>query len=59
VHPAALPGAALQLPPDGLGEAHVGVADHQLDPAQAALFERDQEFASETLALTVPDLEAE
>jgi len=59
VHSAALPGAALQLPPDRLVQAHVGVADHQLDPAQAALFERDQEFAPEALALTVPNLEAE
>ena len=59
VHPAALPGAALQLPPDCLGEAHVGVADHQLDPAQAALFERDQELAPEALALAIADLEAE
>jgi len=59
VHPAALPGAALQLPPDRLGEAHVGVADHQLDPAQASLFERDQEFAPEALALAVADLEAQ
>ena len=33
VHPAALPGAALQLPPDRLGQTDVGVADHELDPA--------------------------
>lgn len=34
-------------------------AEHQLDPAQAALFERDQEFTPGILALTVPDLDAD
>ena len=33
----ALPNATLQLPADGLGEAPVGVADHQLDTSEAAL----------------------
>jgi len=35
----------------------VGVADHELNPAQTALFERDQEFAPEALA--VADLETQ
>ena len=57
--PAALPGTPLQLPRDCLGEVHAGVADHQLDPAQAALFERDQQLAPEALALAIAELEAE
>ncbi len=59
VHPAALPGATLQLPPDRLGQAHVGIADHELDRAQAALLERNQELAPEALVFAVADLEAE
>jgi hypothetical protein len=59
VHPAALPGATLQLPPDCLGQAYVGVADHELDSREAALFERDQELPSEALVFAVADLEAE
>jgi hypothetical protein len=37
VHAAALPAAALQHPPNRIGEALVGVADHELDPTEAAL----------------------
>lgn len=37
----------------------MGVADHELDPAQAALFERDQELAPEALVFAVANLEAE
>jgi hypothetical protein len=37
----------------------VGIADHQLDPSEAALFEGAKELAPEGLALAVADLEAE
>jgi len=37
----------------------VGIADHELAPAQNALFERDQDLVPKNLALTVPNLEAE
>ena len=36
--PAALPAAALELASDRLGEAHVGIAHHELDASQAALY---------------------
>ena len=48
--PAALPAAALQHPPDCIGEALVGVADDELDPRQPALFERADEVAPERRA---------
>ncbi len=48
-----LPGSVLQLPPDRLGQADVVVADRQLDSAQTAQFERDEEFTPEDLALAV------
>jgi len=35
----ALPAAALEHAPERLGEAHVGVADHQLDPREASLYQ--------------------
>jgi hypothetical protein len=57
--PTALPAAALQHPPDGFGEALVGIADHQLHPSEAALFQRADELAPERLALAVVHLEAE
>ena len=59
VHPAALPDAALQLPADRLGEAAVGIRDHQLDATQAPLLEVGDELCSEGLALTVAHLEAQ
>jgi len=55
----ATPGAALHLAPDRLGEAYLGVADHELNATQAALFERDLELAPETFALAVADLETQ
>ena len=57
--PATLPAAALQHPSDGVGEALVGIADHQLDASEAALFQRANEVAPERLSLAVADLEAE
>jgi hypothetical protein len=36
----------------------VGIADHQLDPSEAALFEEGNELAPEALALTVAHFEA-
>jgi len=57
--PAALPVAALQLPADGLGQADVRVADHELDPSEAALLERPNELAPEALDIAVALLDAE
>jgi hypothetical protein len=57
--PAALPAAALQHPPDCVGEAHVGVTDHQLDPSEAAFFEGSDELAPQALGLTVTHFEAQ
>jgi hypothetical protein len=57
--PATLPAAALQHPADGVGEALVGIADHELDASEAALLERADEIAPERLALAVSDLEAQ
>ena len=57
--PAALPAAALQHPPDRIGEALVGVADDELDPRQPALFERADEVAPERLGFAVADFETE
>jgi hypothetical protein len=56
--PAALPAAGLQHPPDRVGEAHVGVADHQLDASEAALLERANELAPEALGFAVTYLQA-
>jgi hypothetical protein len=39
VHAAALPAAALQHLADRVDQTAVGIADHQLDPAEAALFQ--------------------
>jgi len=39
VHAAALPVAALQHPAHCVGQAPVGVADHELAPLKAALFQ--------------------
>jgi hypothetical protein len=44
---------------DRVGEAHVGVADHRLDPKEAALFERANELAPEALGFSVSHLDAE
>ena len=55
--PTALPAAALQHPPDRVGEALVGIADHELDPSESSLFQRAYELAPEGLALAVADLE--
>ena len=57
--PAALPAAALELASDRLGQAHVGVAHHELDASQAAFFERGNERTPEALALAVTHLEAQ
>jgi hypothetical protein len=67
VDAATLPDAALQLPADGLGKAHVGVADHQLDASEAALLllrrslrlERGKELTPEALAFAVAHLETQ
>ena len=55
----ALPAAALEHAPDRLGEAHMGVTDHQLDPSEAALFERTNEDLPAALAFAVSHLQAE
>jgi hypothetical protein len=60
---AALPAAALEHAPYRLGEAHMGVTDHQLDPSEAALncfaeacgYERTNEGLPEALAFAVAD----
>jgi len=39
MHPAALPAAALQHPADRVDQAAVGIADHELDLSEAALFQ--------------------
>jgi hypothetical protein len=44
---------------DRLGQSDVGFTNHELDPAQAALFERDQEFAPEALAIAIAELETQ
>jgi len=59
VHSAALPAAALQHPPDRAGEALVGIADHELDPTEAALFQRTDELAPEGRGFAVAHLETE
>ena len=59
MHPAALPHTALQLAADRLGEADVGVRDHQLDASKAPLFEVGDELRPEGLGLTVADLETQ
>lgn len=59
LHPAALPDAALQLPADRLGQARVGIGDHQLDAIEPPLLEVGDELRSEGLALAVAHLEAE
>ena len=59
VDTAALPDAALQLAADGLGEAGVGVRDHQLDATQASLLEVGDELRPEGLRLAVAHLEAQ
>ena len=53
------PDASLQLAADGLGEAGVGIADHQLDATQATLLEVGDELRPEGLALAVAHLEAQ
>jgi hypothetical protein len=63
VHPAALPGGALQHGLDGVGQAAVAVADDQLHPAesagQAAVAQGAQELRPERLGLAVTDRAAE
>ena len=62
-----LPAAALQHPADRVGEAHVGVADHEIDPREAALLMlrrspllwRAEELTPEALAFAVAHLDAE
>ena len=39
MNPAAPPHSALQLPSDRLGQARVGIGDHQLDAIEASLLE--------------------
>ncbi len=56
---AALPDAALQLAADGLGEAQMGVTDHQLDPSESVLLEVGDEFSPECLAFAVTHLQAD
>ncbi len=51
--------AALQLPADGLGEPHVGVAHHQTHACEAAFFEGSDELAPGALGLAVAHLEAQ
>ena len=53
------PDASLQLAADGLGEAGVGIADHQLDATQATLLQVGDELRPEGLALAVAHLEAQ
>ena len=63
----ATPAAALQHPANGVGEALVGIADHELDPAETAFLllrrslrlEGAKKLAPEGLALAVAHLEAE
>ena len=67
MHATALPAAALQHPANGVGEALVGIADHELDPAETAFLllrrslrlEGAKKLAPKGLALAVADLEAE
>jgi len=59
MHAAALPAAALQHPADRVDQTAVGIADHQLDPSEATLFEGANELAPEALAFAVTHLEAE
>ena len=54
----ALPNAALQLATDRLCETPVGIADHQLDPSEAALLSGGDEFRPEALAFAIAHLEA-
>ncbi len=56
---AALPDASLQLAADRLGEAGVGVRDHQPDATQAPFLEMGDELRPEGLGLAVADLEAQ
>ena len=56
---ATLPDIALKLPADRLGEPSVGIAQHQLDARDAALFEVEDERRPEGLGLTVAHLEAQ
>jgi hypothetical protein len=59
VHPAALPGAALEHPLDRHSQPQVGVRDHQLGFIQAALLERAEELSPEALGLAVDHGNAE
>ena len=45
------------MPADRLGQAEVCITNHELDLAQAELFDQDQGLAPETLALTDTNLE--
>ena len=56
---AELPGAALEHAAHGLGQPHVGIADHQPHAVEAPLLEAGEEFPPEGLALAVAHLEPE
>ena len=56
MYPAALQATALQQQPDRVGEAHMSVADHQLDASEAAFLERANEFVPEALAFAIAKL---
>jgi hypothetical protein len=57
VHPAPLPGAALEHPLDRRRQSRVGVRDHQLDANKAPLSEGGDELRPEGLSLTIAHLE--
>ena len=53
VHPAALPGAALEHPLDRRRQPQMGIGDHRPRAREAALLERAQELAPEAFGLAV------
>src|SRR4030095_1127517 len=59
VDSAALPARALEHRRDGPLQALVGIADHQLDPGQAARNEGAQELVPERAVLARADVEPE
>jgi len=56
MNPAALLAAALEHAADGLGQAHVGITDHELDASETSLLEGSNEGFPETLAFAVTNL---
>ena len=48
--------AALEHAADGLGDAHVGITDHELDARETSLLEGSNEGFPETLAFAVNNL---